>query len=84
MLATAVHYISLAKSGAIKDRAYTKTVAEAFNVDRTTVQTWWRDRRRISADISAPRPEDIVTMLRVAGARYHFNRTGEKAGASQR
>ncbi len=77
-LASAVHYLALAKRGAIADRAYNVTVAEAFGVDRTTVQSWWRERQRICEGIPETPVGHFPDALRTAGARYHFNRTGER------
>lgn len=78
-IALALRYIAFAKAGSINDRAYIQTVANAFRVDRTTVQrTWWRDRENIWAGLNEPTPKEAVEMLGTAGARYHFNRTGER------
>lgn len=77
-LAVAVRYIELSKSGEIADRAYNKTVAQAFSVDRTTVQRWWKKKAEIVCDFPQWYPEQVTAWLPTEGARYHYNRTGER------
>lgn len=77
-IAVALRYIDAARAGAIADRAFIKTVTEAFQVDRTTVNKWLQ-RREIILDGHPEWPADqLLMMLRTAGARYHFNRKGER------
>ena len=77
-LATAVDYIRLAKAGEIEDRKFIKTVAEAFQVDRTTVHGWCKDSERICDGFRETPAKAFPRALRIAGARYHYNRTGKR------
>jgi hypothetical protein len=77
-VAVAVFYVEMAKKGAIADRSFNKTVAEAFGVERTTVQVWVRNREKFCEGLTAPKPANIREKLREAGNRYCWNRTGER------
>jgi hypothetical protein len=73
-IAIAVFYVQAAKKGDIPDRAYIKTVAEAYDVDRTAVQTWVRDRDRICAKVTRPVVELLKKRMLQAAKRYRCNR----------
>ena len=77
-IAVALDYIEHAKAGRIKDKAYAKRVENAFQVDRTTVRDWQRKASDIRDGLSPWPAESCPDALKKAGARYHFNRTGEK------
>lgn len=77
-IAAAIHYLAHVKAGTIKDGAPNVTVLEAFQVDRTTVHSWWRNRKAICEGILDTPAERFPEALRKAGALYHFNRTGER------
>lgn len=77
-IAVAIQYIELAKAGALKDHRFIVTVSEAFQVDRTTVYLWQKDKERICDGIPQSYPHQFPIKLKEAGARYHFNRTGER------
>jgi hypothetical protein len=76
-LAVALHYIAFVKRGVILDKHHNVTVAEAFHVDRTTVQKWWRHRDSIWSGMNEPPADHFPDVLLEAGARYHFNQPGE-------
>lgn len=77
-IATALQYIAQAKTGAIADHRFIITVSEAFSVDRTTVRDWQQNSEEILRETRELPADDLPAALRRAGARYHFNRTGER------
>lgn len=77
-VATAISYLHYVKAKLITDRAPNVSVSCAFQVDRTTVQKWWRNREEICKGIEQTPVDQFPNALSVAGARYHFNRTGER------
>jgi hypothetical protein len=77
-IATALQYIELAKAGTIVDKRFIVTVCDAFSVDRTTVRDWQKRGEEILRDLPLKLPELFPEALLIAGARYHFNRTGER------
>jgi len=77
-IAVALQYINQAKSRAIVDRSYIKTVSEAFSVERTTVFGWQKKSEEILSGIEPMPAEQLPDALKAAGARYHWNRTGER------
>ncbi len=77
-IATAIHYLELAKSKEIQDKAHNVTVAKAFQVDRTTVQNWFRDREKICSGLPKTPAHCFPEALTKAGARFHFNINGER------
>lgn len=77
-IAIALRYIDLVKDKKIKQRAFNRTVAEAFGVDRTTVQSWWKARDKYLSDIPDTPADQFPRKLHEAGARYRFNETGER------
>lgn len=77
-VAVAVLYIEMVKAGLIADRRFRATVAEAYNVEPSTVDKWRRDET-ITAGFTPPDdPAEMVAIMKQSGARYHFNRTGER------
>lgn len=76
-VAVALDYIAHAKAGQIQDRAFIKRVVDAFQVDRTTVRDWLDRQEELTQGFSQMPPEQFPEALHEAGARYHFNRTGE-------
>ena len=82
-IATAVHYLELAKSNEIQDKAYNVTVAKAFQVDRTTVQNWFRDRDEICSALPKTPAHRFPEALTEAGARFHFNRKNERTDGAE-
>ena len=77
-IATAIRYVELAKAGEIQDRRPIVAVVEAFQVERSTVQRWLRDRGQICEGLPETPAEQFPEALRRAGARYHFNRKGDR------
>jgi hypothetical protein len=77
-IATALDYIEHARSGAVQDRAFIRTVVEAFSVDQSTVRDWGKAAQEIQAGLAVVPPDQFPHALKVAGARYHWNRKGEK------
>ena len=77
-IAVALDYIEHSKAERIKDKAYIVSVTDAFQVDRTTVRDWQRAASDIRDGLSPLPAESFPDALKKAGARYHFNRTGEK------
>jgi hypothetical protein len=73
-IAFAIFYIDAAKKGDIPDRAYNKTVAEAFGVDRTTVQNWVRNSDRICANVGRPGTRSLKRRMLQAAKQYRCNR----------
>lgn len=77
-VAVALRYIEHARAREISDHAFIASVSKAFQVDRTTVRDWLKNRDSILEGL----PELTASMCRAklaqAGARYHFNRTGER------
>lgn len=77
-IAVALDYIDYAKTGRVRDKAFIARVADAFKVDRTTVRDWQNAANDIHEGFSPLPVERFPKALEKAGARYHFNRTGEK------
>lgn len=77
-IAVALDYIEHARDGKIQDKAFITSVVKAFQVDRTTVRDWQKVADEIREGFSALPAEGFPEALKKAGARYHFNRTGEK------
>ena len=77
-IAVALDYIRHVETGAIVDRKPNVTVHNAFDVDRTTVQNWAKDRERICAGLPQAPAECFPEALEHAGGQYQFNRTESK------
>lgn len=77
-IAVALDYIDYAKTGRVRDRAFIVSITDAFQVDRTTVRDWQKAANDIRLGLSPVAAERFPEALRKAGARYHFNRTGER------
>lgn len=77
-IATAIDYIEHARRGVIAERAFIKKVTEAFRVDRSTVRDWLKKSDKITDGLKQIPAEDFPDALLKAGARYHFNRKGER------
>lgn len=77
-IAIALDYIEYSKTGHIEDKAFILSVATAFKVDRTTVRDWQKAASDIRDGLSPLPAESFPEALKQAGARYHFNRNGEK------
>lgn len=73
-IATALSYIEHARAARISDRAFIKIVAEAFDVDRSTVRDWEKNRDEIFRGLTVTPVEKFPSALRTAGARYKTNR----------
>ena len=63
----------------IADNSPVKTVANAFGVDRKTIQRWRRDRDQICHGILRPPIPRLAGLLEEAGKRYRANRELQRA-----
>lgn len=77
-IAVALDYIDYAKTGRVRDRYFIASVARAFQVDPTTVRGWQKEANDIREGRSSVPVESFPNALLQAGARYHYNRKGEK------
>lgn len=77
-IAVALNYIEFARAGKIADRAFVKTVSEAFSVDRTTIRDWQKQHDDIIRELKKTPVELFPQALLEAGARYQFNRNREQ------
>ncbi|GGF53496.1 hypothetical protein [Mameliella alba] len=73
-IATALSYIEHARAARISDRSFIKSVTEAFEVDRSTVRDWEKNRGEIFRGLTITPVEKFPSALRTAGARYKTNR----------
>ncbi|MCM2560923.1 hypothetical protein M8756_02325 [Lutimaribacter sp. EGI FJ00015] len=77
-IATALDYIEHARAGTIRDRAFIVSVSTVFQVDRTTVRDWQNASEQIRTGFEKIPAHQFPNALLKAGARYHFNRKGER------
>ncbi|MCI5041629.1 MAG: hypothetical protein MRY81_18335 [Donghicola eburneus] len=70
-IAHAIHYIDACKEGIIADRAYNKTIAQAYDVTSRTVQKWIHGAGSLCANVPrALSHDEIINRMQASGKRY--------------
>ncbi len=74
--AYAVFYVELCRQNAIEDKKFIKSVVDAYDVDRGTVDRWAGEERDYICDgLSAPEPQNARLRMLIEGHNYQFNRS---------
>ncbi|MEL6839811.1 MAG: hypothetical protein AAFP85_11010 [Pseudomonadota bacterium] len=78
-IAVAVFYIDAVRNGEISDKAFNKTIREAYSVDARTVRRWCERADQICEGVQRPLPDHLLSAVKNMGARYKAARSGRKA-----